>query len=1140
MNGDKTSGATAVREFVIDWLRRELVGPSPGYPMVQLNGEEILRPQDPPRYRYGCGILFPHGVRYSGGDPVEHEELAGVSAATEVDAVESADVPTDDADAVQQARTDGAAVEQDQEVNPTDQFLPQTMGISFLARIGEGFEVNAKWGAYSKNPIPSETLWQSEIRRQKPGKDPEYWFRRQEGKTERLPAAELQNRKHLARRVLTDTHSPGRLELDVVSRPWKVDGIRLVTVTLINATESKASLNEKCFFQCSFEVRPLNGCEFLPYPERSQHSLDEDEASLALLYRHRPTYAVGHGCAADWAIAESRVASLRTEVLPVHRQTPIVPRDSIEGVDLRMSTLAAEDGSAIAKICFALASEYEKWIVEQELALSADRELGTALAEAGTRHMERCRECLERIRDGIALLQSDAEVLDAFRLMNRAMLEQREHYALSSETEKRRDWIWTETSFQPERPYAEPAYGDTKWRPFQLAFVLMNLRPMRDPECIERRIVDIIWFPTGGGKTEAYLGLAAYAILLRRLLGPSNGGTTVLMRYTLRLLTTQQFQRAASLICALERMRRAEPDRLGTEPVSIGLWVGSGVTPNAHRKACEAYTRMANGGRENPFVLLSCPWCGIGMGPRERGGKSRIIGYEEVKVAGERKIRFRCEDSQCEFSSDAGLPVAVVDQGIYENPPTLLIGTVDKFAMMPFEPEARRLFGIDTGMSPPDLVIQDELHLISGPLGSMVGHYETVIDELATARVGGKAMPPRIVASTATIARAAEQVRAVYGRDAALFPPQGLRAGESFFALEGRSEMGRAYVGVHAVALSSHITAQVRTLAALLQGPALAEADDDSIDPYWTLMAYFNSLRELGRAATLVQADIKEYLNAVWERIGLTEDLGGAAAKARRRFVNRFKELTSRIQSSDIPEVLQELFAAKGNSDIVDLCYATNMIQVGLDVPRLSLMTIVGQPKGASEYIQASSRIGRDMRKPGLVVTNYNPFKPRDRSHFETFRSYHENAYRYVEPTSVTPFSLPVCERAIHAIAVTLARYRYPQMRASPENGIPAQIASEITECIRNRLRTVSPEEEGRAMSVLRKFFDDWDRNRPNDYGGFNVPPTKIPIMWPAGKELPPGMDLSMVVRQTPTSMRNVDADCEAHLLPHYPVGAAQ
>jgi hypothetical protein len=1140
MNGDKASGATAVREFVIDWLRRELVGPSPGYPMVQLNGEEILRPQDPPRYRYGCGILFPQGVRYSGGESIDAEEVAGVSSATEVDAGDSSEVSTEDADPVQQARTDGATVEQEQEVNPSDQFLPQTMGISFLARIGDGFEVSAKWGAYSKQPISSDTLWQSETRRQQPAKDPEYWFRRQEGKTERFPAAELQDRKHLRRRVLTDTHSPGCLELDVVSRPWEANGVRLVTVTLINATETKTPLNEKCFFQCSFEVRPLNGCEFLPYPERSQHSLDEDEASLSLLYRHRPTYAVGHGCAADWTLSESRVATLCTEVLPVHRQTPVVPRDSIVGVDLRMATLASADRSTIGNICLALASEYEKWIGKQEQALSAERDLGAALAEAGTRHMKRCRECLERIRDGVALLQSDDEVFDAFRLMNRAMLEQREHYALSSETEKRRDWIWTETGFQPERPYVEPAYGDTKWRPFQLAFVLMNLRPMRDPECPGRGIVDIIWFPTGGGKTEAYLGLAAYTILLRRLLDASNGGTTVLMRYTLRLLTTQQFQRAASLICALEGMRRTQPDRLGTEAVSIGLWVGSGVTPNAHRKACEAYTRMANGGRENPFVLLSCPWCGIGMGPREQGGKTRIIGYEESKDGGERRIRFRCEDPQCEFSSDAGLPIAVVDQGIYENPPTLLIGTVDKFAMMPFEPEARHLFGIDTGMSPPDLVIQDELHLISGPLGSMVGHYETVIDELATVRAGGKAIPPRIVASTATIARAAEQVSAVYGRDAALFPPQGLRAGESFFALEGRTEMGRAYVGVHAVALSSHITAQVRTLAALLQAPALAEADDASIDPYWTLMAYFNSLRELGRAATLVQADIKEYLNAVWERIGLTEDLGGPIAKARRRFVNRFKELTSRIQSGDIPEVLQELFTAKPSSDIVDLCYATNMIQVGLDVPRLSLMTIVGQPKGASEYIQASSRIGRDTRKPGLVVTNYNPFKPRDRSHFETFRSYHESAYRYVEPTSVTPFSLPVCERAIHALAITLARYRYAQMRASPENGIPAQIATEITDCIRARVRIVSRDEESRAMAVLRKFFEDWERNRPNDYGGFNVAPTKTPIMWPAGKELPPGMDLSMIVRQTPTSMRNVDADCEAHLLPHYPAGAVQ
>ncbi len=627
--------------------------------------------------------------------------------------------------------------------------------------------------------------------------------------------------------------------------------------------------------------------DFSPYPERSGNVDDEDAASLALLYRHRPTYAVGHGCAADWASNDGGdVSSVRTEVLPIHRQTPVVARENIPGVDLKMRTLATAERDEIAGICDSMASAYEKWIEEQERELARDATLTVKMRETGRLHIERCRDCLSRIRDGVALLVSDEFVLDAFRMMNQAMLEQRDHYELASNSDKKRKWVRDGETPRPSARYVQPAYGETMWRPFQLAFVLMNLRPMREPGSSGRGNVDVIWFPTGGGKTEAYLGLAAFSILLRRSLDPANAGTTVLMRYTLRLLTTQQFQRAASLICALERMRRSKPNDLGTVPISIGLWVGGAVTPNRHDKAVEAYKKLCDDGRENPFILLSCPWCGIDMGPQEHTGRNRPFGYDEIKDAEGKRIRFRCEDPDCDFSTEAGLPIEVVDQGIYEKPPTLLIGTVDKFAMLPLTPEARRIFGIDTSYSPPELIIQDELHLISGPLGSMVGHYETVIDELATLRVPGKNVVPRIVASTATIARASEQVRAVYGRPSSLFPPQGLRAGESFFAREGDSADGRAYVGVHAVALSSHVTAQVRTMAALLLGPALVENPSAAAtDPYWTLMVYFNSLRELGRAATLVQADIKEYLNAVWERIGLTEDMGGAAAKARRRFV---------------------------------------------------------------------------------------------------------------------------------------------------------------------------------------------------------------------------------------------------------------
>ncbi len=237
------------------------------------------------------------------------------------------------------------------------------------------------------------------------------------------------------------------------------------------------------------------------------------------------------------------------------------------------------------------------------------------------------------------------------------------------------------------------------------------------------------------------------------------------------------------------------------------------------------------------------------MGPVEFGRSYQVKVYRQLPNP--KRVEFGCDDPDCDFHE--GLPLYVVDEAIYTERPTLLIGTVDKFALLPWYPEARSLFGLDTDgrCFPPDLLIQDELHLISGPLGSVVGHYETAIDELCTHERFGQRIPAKIIASTATICRAGEQVQSLYGRKVFLFPSQGLKAGESFFAHEDAEAPGRLYVGVFATALSSHVTAQIRVMASLLQSvKSLNGRTPDELDPYWTLMSYFNSLRELGHAAT--------------------------------------------------------------------------------------------------------------------------------------------------------------------------------------------------------------------------------------------------------------------------------------------------
>lgn len=533
------------------------------------------------------------------------------------------------------------------------------------------------------------------------------------------------------------------------------------------------------------------------------------------------------------------------------------------------------------------------------------------------------------------------------------------------------------------------------------------------------------------------------------------------------------------------------------------------------------------------------------MGPVQLGNAYYPKGYRKVGM----RVVFRCEDAGCDFKDAQGLPLMVVDEEIYEERPTLLIGTVDKFAMLPWYPEARRLFGLDnlTPFSPPDLIIQDELHLISGALGSMVGLYESTISALCQHELNGKKFPAKIIASTATICRAAQQVHSLYAcgeQNVFLFPPQGLRAGDSFFAEEtkhdrdGKPFPGRLYVGVFGSALSSHVTAQVRVMSALLQAVRCVPAPSpESLDPYWTLMAYFNSLRELGHAATLIRADIREHLNAVWDRLGIRKPAEGSNAQDMRRFINRDLELTSRIQSSEITDVLQQLFNQyPGTKERrpVDVCLATNMIQVGLDVPRLGLMTVVGQPKTTSEYIQATSRVGRDARGPGLVVTVLNPGKPRDRSHFEHFRSYHQSIYRWVEPTSVTPFALPVRERALHAQLVTLARYWGDQsLRERPSPAPDEALFNRIRDVLMQRIRQVDAGESVLAEQMLTDLMTRWRTVLPPIYGDFRPPTEQTPLMYPSGTER--RAIWAERARATPSSMRNVDSGCDAKVIHQFP-----
>lgn len=1111
------------RDHIFDIIKREFIGPDPLFDVaerVQNNGEEILS-GDPPHIRYIAGVLYPQAsdatlVEITDEEaPVEEHEF-------------------DEPEKVEKEVHSGGEIEflEDAEeiLNLSNSFNPSAISMTVAVKNGDKIYPNVGAGIYTKVTSTDPATEKRIVR----------YLRKQlnwdnGGLPVNLPD------KGFVRIPLIIDDMETKMCFDITCRgKYNSSGYRIYTFSLENTNKSSggAMKDEDCFFQAGFTLSAESGFHHLPDEDRITR--DEDFESNRVLYYDVKNYAIGHGCSVSWDSKAEEVMTIQTETFPRYEIKPIIPA-AIDGVSLDMFIMSdlgnVDDTISELKL---LCDRYEEWIDALGEKAKDVHDQKTA-----KRHVENCRECLHRMREGTTLLTEDENILYAFQLMNRTMLLQQLHYGLPL-----RNWTDDGTGGlclnnlaalpvidDKSTWYGDPArYG--KWRPFQIAFILLNLKSMSDRSCDERSIVDLIWFPTGGGKTEAYLGLSAFTIFIRRLHNRNDNGTAILMRYTLRLLTAQQYERASSMICACELIRRENPSTFGESRITIGLWVGGSTTPNKMQDAVRVYEKLYNGqSNVNPFVILKCPWCGALMGVVEKGqNQHETPGYRKKRINGRMKFVFQCKNQNCAFSDDENtLPMSVIDEEIYENPPTLLLGTVDKFAMLPYRPESRSLFGIDEEgkrVTAPDLIIQDELHLISGPLGSMVGHYEMMIHELCTIRNGTDIMYPKIIASTATISRAKEQCHALYacGKDKVKqFPPSGLKAGDSFFAKEGFDKPGRQYIGILASGSTSNATTTIRLYAALLYAAKamIVEAESER-DPYWTNIGYFNSIRELGQTETWIKQDIDEYLHIIYKR-RFEDRLEGY--KDNRRYIYRDEELTSRVRSDKIPFRLQDLGIEYPSEEKrpIDICLATNMISVGVDVPRLGLMCVTGQPKTTSEYIQATSRVGRSENAPGLVFTIYNPGKPRDKSHYEHFQTYHSRIYCHVEPTSVTPFSPPLRERALHAIVIGLLRmFGDSNYNTDPPKLPSAEIMAGIKEIIKERVDLIDPEEMDASMAQIDEIIEDWKVWEPRKYSDFTGG-DEVPLMFQAGS-------LRNAVWgtrgfPTPTSMRNVDASCEAAVL---------
>lgn len=933
--------------------------------------------------------------------------------------------------------------------------VPASMGLTFCVAAGTThLAVEASWGRYER--LPSEKYVN-----EKSGKPKQVW--------KRIPCG---GEVVFGLDELTGTLTPDRNQPSVVItgrvRPSLKHGELLVTLFLVN-TQHKPDQQEDSawLFQPELVVRdPKGEAVFRRRPPLEPDGMDEEREALEMLYRKRLEFAVGHNTSVaavtDPANPEQAV-TVRTCVIPSYEvavtETPSlgeeVPADLLD-----MRRLAVMSRDELVAGLTAFTDDYENWIERQRKKFDPAEAAHDAslddLNEVAEDAMKRCDQVLKRLREGVSVLGVDDKALEAFRFANLAMADQRVHsiYALQRRRGQEADLAAVD---------ADPK--NHSWRAFQLAFVLLSIPSLADPTHKDRTSelqaeADLLWFPTGGGKTEAYLGVAAFAMSIRRLQGDLGGvdgsrGLSVIMRYTLRLLTLQQFQRASALICAMEAIRSADETKWGRTPFTIGLWVGQKSTPNTTDESHDAIKAERDGKRgtgSTPAQLTTCPWCGSPITPKD----DVVVDRETTRT------RLYCSnfEEQCRYarlSDDSpGLPVVVVDEELYRRPPSMLIATVDKFALMAWRGEIRTLFGKAedecprhglmwpdvkdcTGnhaakgrlpatkvqhvmnLRPPDLIIQDEFHLISGPLGTMVGLYETAIDNLCAWQIGDKTVRPKVIASTATVRKAGDQVKNVFLRQVTVFPPHGVDVEDNYFSKQTdvSKKPGRLYLGVCAPG-SSKPAMLIRIYVALLTaGQALFDRFGEQADPYMTLVGYFNALRELGGMKRLCEDDVQTRSY----RVQMSDIARSGLAQ---RGVREVEELTSRKTSREIPEILDRLEVKhkakwnKGERKSIDIVLATNMLSVGVDVNRLGLMAVNGQPKTTAEYIQATSRVGRSF--PGLVVTALSWSRPRDLSHYETFEHYHATFYKHVEAQSVTPFAPRALDRGLTGTLVSLLR----------------------------------------------------------------------------------------------------------------------
>lgn len=1180
---------------------------------------------------------------------------------------------------------------------------PKSFGISFVTGMNPIIDICFTWGRYFEEKSDENIIWN----------------RKSYSDIVEINFNEADHDKI----ILENEENDGEIILNIRKVDIAGDKCHL-TISIENNLNFEALKSEyrpntsACIFQPSLRINLKDNTELVESAPTSSH-----EKELRFIYRNRPVKATGHMCSAVWKdidyidefgegiwidgkenkkIEEFKRPDVRSEFVPLYPMP--VPSFDISQVDnskfLASNLAESYHPDKLDEFLRPILASYTEWINSNKGRI---KELDHNQKEVARELLKKQEESLKRMEKGLTILKEHEDARLAFCFANKTIDIQNRF------GNKNKKLVEQDKKDEFDKNFC--------WRPFQLAFFLMNIESIYNKQSKDRKTLDLLWIPTGGGKTESYLGIMAFTIALRRIKSTksskkdSRSGTTIMSRYTLRLLTVQQFLRTLKMITAAEYLRvytcsngsigwrpKAIEDEndwiYGSSRFSTGIWVGSAVSPNHLIKNGGAMASLMQKDNINvegePAQVLKCPSCNAWLSIPESGLpktdsnlhlvvngnfeddeltsyiKENIEIIDSIIISNEnhvneyKTISFRfiddinieeqlIEDIWDKFSNKFGIKIAslslkrpgyfgsvkeigrtgpkknecrdfeiwcpnpkcclndsfwkegipinendeleefpdglferkiispfiagtripipayTIDEQIYSRCPTVIVSTADKIARLAFEPRVANIFGNvnrfnfyygyhrdnlypdDTTkrcrendmeinyFKPPDLIIQDELHLIDGPLGSMFGLYETITQSLIQKLDGN----PKYIASTATIKNAKEQVRKLFGKDLLQFPPYGLSIEDSFFVHESSPEtawdeekFGRVYLGVYSPGRGP-MTPLVRIWSRVLKtSNDLKNNDptDENIKYFWTLVGYYNAIRELGGGIALFREDIEEQLKNISKRCPDDE----------RRSLdhNRIIELSSRINSAEVPLKLSEIERdGKGNGvPSYDAIFTTSMFGTGVDIAHLSLMIVNGQPKTTGSYIQATGRIGR--AHGGLVVTFLRAGRPRDLSHYEMFTSYHSRIHMGVEPVSVSPFSKGALERGLGPAVVSFLRNAYgleskwydKDGRAIITRKNAKKDIKEIFNLFKIRLEDIYGNDEDKISSLLIYFkaqIDKWEnaalRNEIllfDEYNPFVEPESSVVLGDPPHERKE---NLETVYKNAPTSLREIE-----------------